>query len=88
MTVLSSAPSAEIAARGDAIYEAKIRPEFEQSQVGKVVAIDVNSEVFAFGDTVLEAADRLREQQSEAQVWFVRVGSRYLRTIRKNHPNL
>ena len=87
MTVLSSASSAEIAERGDAIYEAKIRPQFEQSHFDKIVAIDVNSEAFAFGNTVLEAADDLKAQQPEARVWFVRLGSRYLRTMRKNRPN-
>lgn len=82
MSIQKSSTSTEIAVWGDAIYEVKIRPQFKQSQVGKVVAIDISFEIFAFGDTVLEAAVRLREQQPEAQVWFARVGSRCLRVMR------
>jgi 23S rRNA maturation mini-RNase III len=84
MTTQPSALSAEIADRGDAIYEAKIRSRFEQTHDGKVAAIDVNSEAFAIGETALEAADRLRTQQPDAQIWLIRVGSRYLRHMRSS----
>jgi hypothetical protein len=84
MTVQPSALSAEIAKRGDAIYEAKIRYQFEKSHGGKVAAIDVNTEAFVIEDTALEAADKLRAQQPDAQIWLIRLGSRYLRRMRRN----
>jgi hypothetical protein len=46
------------------------------------VAIDINTEAFAVGDTALEASDRLRMLHPDAQVWLTRVGSRYLRSMR------
>jgi len=68
----------ETASRGDAIYEADVQPTLTADNDGKVVAIDVNSRAFVIGERVLEACDRLRETHPDAEIWMVRVGSRYL----------
>ena len=68
----------EVAQRGDAIYERSIRDQVEPEHDGEVVAIDIVTGVYAIGHDALTAARRLRAQEPNAVVWFVRVGSRSL----------
>ena len=70
-------PLEEIGRLGDDVYERDIRQLVEADHVGKVVAIDVESGIWAMGDNVIVATDRLRAQHPEAiDVWCVRVGHR------------
>ena len=70
-------PLEEIARLGDEIYERDIRSQMETDHHGEVVAIDVDSEMWAIGDNIIVATDRLRARRPEAiDVWCVRVGHR------------
>ncbi len=72
-------PSEEIARLGDEIYERDIRHEVEAEHHGEVVAIDVETAIWAIGDTVIVARDRLRTKRPDAiDVWLLRVGHRAL----------
>ena len=72
-------PAKETARLGDAIYERDIRPRIEADRHGEYVAIDVDSGSWAVADSILDAAERLREQSPDAHdVWSVRVGHRAL----------
>ena len=72
-------PLEEIARLGDEIYERDIRSQVEADHYDEVVAIDVDSELWAIGDNVIVATDRLRAQRPEAiDVWLIRVGHRAL----------
>ena len=72
-------PSEEIARLGDEIYERDIRHKVEAEHDGAVVAIDVESETWAMGDTVIVARDHLRTKRPDAvDVWLLRVGHRAL----------
>ena len=72
-------PSEEIARLGDEIYERDIRQEVEGDHHGAVVAIDVESGIWAIGDTVIAARDHLRTKCPDAiDVWLLRVGHRAL----------
>ena len=72
-------PAEELARLGDEIYERDIRQEVEGDHRGAVVAIDVESEMWAIGDTVIVARDRLRTKRPGAiDVWLLRVGHRAL----------
>ena len=69
----------ETARLGDEIYERDIRPRIEADHHGAYVAIDVDSGSWAVADSILDAAELLREQSPEARdVWSVRVGFRAL----------
>lgn len=68
----------EFAARGDAIYESDIRPRLKSNDEGKFAAIDIDSRTYEIDDDELKACDRLRGRVPDAQVWLVRIGSRYL----------
>ena len=67
----------EISRLGEEIYDRDIREHVEAAHRGDIVAIDVDSGAWAVAETVLGAAERLREQYPEAtNVWSVRAGHR------------
>ena len=66
-----------MAARAEAIYEARIRPLVEAEHFGKVVSIDVESgdyEVAADRDDRWPALARLRARHARPRVFSLRVG--------------
>lgn len=70
-------PTEEIVRLGDAIYEREVRREVEADHHGEVVAIDIDSECWAIGDTLMAARDRLRAERPDAvNMLFERVGYR------------
>ena len=64
----------EHARRGAQIYEQHVRPQVEAANIGKIVAIDVDSGLFEVADTGLAAATRLLSRSPDAQIWCVRIG--------------
>lgn len=68
----------KFARRGDAIYENDVRPGLTPDDEGKFVAIDIESGMYEVDEEELEAGDRLRGRVPTAQIWIVRVGSRYV----------
>ena len=82
MSTSSSQYSAEEMARlGDSIYEQEIRSRVEAGNVGKVVAIDIQSHAFVVDENALVASQRLLDQHPNADVWCVRIGHRALHHI-------
>jgi hypothetical protein len=68
----------EFARRGDAIYENDVQPKLSPKDNGKFVAIDIDTGEYEIHKNEMTAGDRLRERLPEAQIWMVRVGSRYV----------
>ncbi|MDQ3813606.1 MAG: hypothetical protein M3347_06610 [Armatimonadota bacterium] len=66
----------EFARRGNEIYERSVRPQVEEGNQGKIVAIDIETGAFEVADDVLTASDRLLARHPDAQTWFVRIGQR------------
>ena len=65
----------EFAQRGDAIYESEVRSQVdEESDRGKIVAIDIESGVFEVADDVVTASAQLLARLPDAQTWFIRIG--------------
>ena len=72
-------PKEEIARLGKDIYERTIRQQVEKGHIGEVVAIDVETGIWAVDCEVLEAVDRLRTKRPEAiDVFCGRIGYRAL----------
>ncbi|MCL1466020.1 hypothetical protein [Argonema galeatum] len=69
----------EFAQRGDLIYETQIRPLVEASDRGKIVAIDIETGAFEIDASEIAACLRLEAHHPDAQIWIVRIGSRYVR---------
>ena len=67
---------------GKDIYERNIRAQVEPGRHGAIVAIDVDSGVWALADGEIAAVDRLREMSPGAvNVLCERVGYRALRSF-------
>ena len=68
----------EFAHRGDTLYESAVRPHLKPKDTGRFVALDIDSGEFEIANEELAACHRLRARKPEAQIWMVRVGSRYV----------
>lgn len=64
----------ELAHRGQALYESRIRHQLDADAEGKIVAVDVDSGAFEIANHVLPATHQLFERYPDAQPWVVRVG--------------
>jgi hypothetical protein len=71
----------EFARRGNEIYESQIRPQVEQGNHGKIVAINIETEAFELAKDSLTASDQLLAQYPDAQIWFVRIGHRAVHRV-------
>jgi hypothetical protein len=66
----------EFARRGDEIYKTQIRPQVEEGNHGKIVAINIETGSFEVANTPMEAVDQLYEREPDAQPWVIRIGHR------------
>ncbi len=63
----------EFMRRGKELYE-RIRPQIEEGNRGKVVAIDLETGSFEVAADTLHASEQLLARRPDAQTWFVRIG--------------
>jgi sensor domain CHASE-containing protein len=68
----------EAARRGDEIYDRNVRAQVEPQLNGEIVAIDLDTGAWEVDPDQDAAADRLEARLPDAQIWVVRVGSRYI----------
>jgi hypothetical protein len=71
----------ELETRGDALFRLQIEPLLKPEDEGKLVLIDVESGDYEIDSNELAAEQRLHARRPDAQVWMLRVGSRYSRHI-------
>jgi hypothetical protein len=71
----------EFAQRGDAIYDSAVRPHLKPDDNGKFAAVDIETGDYEIDADELAACDRLDKRVPSAQIWLVRIGSRYLDRI-------
>ena len=69
----------EFARRGDEIYETQVRFLVEEGNHGKIVAINIETGDFEVDKSEIAACNRLEARCPDAQIWIVRIGSRYVR---------
>jgi len=69
----------EFARRGDEIYERDIRPHLITNDEGKFAVIDIETGAYELDANELAASDRLLARHPDAQMWLIRIGSRYVR---------
>lgn len=66
----------ELAQRGQELYETQVRQKVETGNVGKIVAIDIETGNYEVADNVLPATRRLFARNPKAQPWVIRIGHR------------
>jgi len=64
----------EFARRGNAIYEQQVRPQVEEGNRGRIVAIDIETGAFEVAENTLTACELLLARVPDAQIWCLRVG--------------
>src|SRR5262245_10031367 len=64
----------EFAKRGDAIYAKDILAKLAAKDVGKYIAIDIETREYQIAAAEMKAGNKLRRRLPEAQIWMVRVG--------------
>ena len=67
-------PGEEFERRGQELYETKIRPLVEAGNVGRILAIDIESGDYAVADEPLDACQVLIDKNPDAQIWCLRIG--------------
>lgn len=66
----------EFARRGNEIYETQVRPQVEEGNYGKIIAIDIETGAFAVGKNSIIASARLLAHHPDAEIWFVQIEHR------------
>ena len=79
----------EAARIGESIYQSSIRPEMETDNMGKYVAIDIETGAWEIDEDENLASEHLRNRIPDAQTYMTRVGYGYIRRfgyspVRKN----
>ena len=64
----------EFARRGNELYQSQVRPQVEEDNYGKIVAIEIETGAFEVADTPMLAVDQLYERKPNAQPWVIRIG--------------
>jgi hypothetical protein len=64
----------EFARRGEAIYKKDILPKLAAKDVGKFLAIDIETAEYEIATDEMKAGDKLLGRLPEAQIWMVRIG--------------
>jgi hypothetical protein len=64
----------EFARRGVAIYENEILPKLTRKDVGKFLAIDIETGEYAIAADEMKAGDKLLARLPDAQIWMMRIG--------------
>jgi hypothetical protein len=71
----------EFAQRGHEVYESQVRPQVEEGNHGRIVAIDIETGAFEVAKDSLTASDQLLARSPDAQIWFVRIGHRAVHRV-------
>ena len=63
----------EIAKKGSAIYE-KIKTQYEPKELGKFLAIDIDTETIYLGNSSAEAVEKARQENPGKVFYVVKIG--------------
>ncbi len=77
----SAAARRSIGDRAEAIYDARIKSELSDEQLGKFLAIEVNTGEYEVGDDALSAMTALHERIAHAEVFLMKHGSMHAYTL-------
>ncbi len=78
----------EFARRGHKIYDSQVRPQVEEGNYGKIVAIDIETGAFEVADDSLTAAKQLLIRFPDAQILGIRIGHRAVHRFGFRSPSV
>lgn len=73
--------------KAEAIYRTKLKQKLEGKYKGRIVAIDVESEDYFVGKTVLEAIEKGRKKHPGKLFYAVRIGYPAVHSLRRSWPS-
>ncbi len=74
----------EIVRRGEEIYAARLRDQFEDLYQDKIVVINIETGEYEIDDNALTASKRALAKHPGAAIYGLRVGSRFMYEISGN----
>ena len=77
----SAAAKRSIGDRAETLYNARIKHQLSDEQLGKFLAIEVNTGEFEVGDDALSAMTALHERIADAEVFLMKHGSMHAYTL-------
>ncbi len=77
----SAAARRSIGDRAEALYNTRIKYELNDEQLGKFLAIEVNTGEFEIGDDALSTMTALHERIADAEVFLMKHGSMHAYTL-------
>ncbi len=77
----SAAAKPSIGDRAEALYNARIKRELNDEQLGKFLAVEVNTGEYEVGDDALAAMTALHERIAHAEVFLMKHGSMHAYTL-------
>ena len=81
MPVLTQFSSSDIAQRGEALYEEKIKQHVEPHHVGECLVVDVETGDYEIGPDYIQPTERLLAKRPEAPLYALRIGYRAIGRI-------
>ena len=78
----------EFARRGHEIFDSQVRPQVEEGNHGKIVAIDIETGAFEVADDSLTAAKQLLIRFPDAQILGIRIGHRAVHRFGFRSPSV
>lgn len=75
----------EFARRGNGICETQVRPQIEEDDRGKIVAIDIETEAFELASNTVPPSGQLLGQYPDAQIGRVRIGHKAVNSFGMGH---
>jgi len=80
--VITNVDTRRLGEEGERIYYEKLKPILEPKYQGKIVAIEVDSEDYFIGDSVIEVLQKARAVYPDKLFHFMKIGFRTLRKRR------
>jgi hypothetical protein len=74
MGVAPAVNKEQLVARGEAIYQQRLKSQLEPARRGQIVAIEVDSGDYFVGKSVAEAGRKARAKHPEKFFYFVKIG--------------
>ena len=77
----STTASRSLGDRAEELYNARIRNELRDEDLGKFLAIEVNTGEYEVGDDALSAMTSVHERIADAEVFLMKHGSMHAYTL-------
>ena len=81
MAPFTQLPPAEIARRGEALYEQSLKPLVEQKHFGEYLVVDIETGDYELGPDYIQPTEKLLAKRSDAPLYALRIGYRAIGRI-------